>query len=112
MFIAAELHGKPVGLASGVVHNGEKECVHIYQMWVTPNARGHGAGRALLNSILSWAISTGVNAVELGVTTTNEAAYSLYLSIGFTPWGHLEPLRQGSSLSIQPMLLHLDEYLA
>lgn len=60
----------------------------IYGMYVAPEARGQGQGRALLQAMLDHARGMeGVARLELGVTTTNTAARALYLSFGFVPYG-------------------------
>jgi ribosomal protein S18 acetylase RimI-like enzyme len=76
-------------------------------MWVAPEARGSGIERALLNEIISWAKSAGQGNVKLAVTTTNSAAFALYQSSGFEPYGNVEELRPGSALNVQPMILEL-----
>ena len=43
LFIAL-LKEQPVGLACGIVHTPGEQDGHIYQMWVSPAARGLGIG--------------------------------------------------------------------
>lgn len=101
--LVAEMNGNPVGLASGVVWDKDPSVTYIYQMWVSPEARGTGIARALLEHITSWAESRGCESLKLSVTTVNDAAVNLYQSVGFNPSGTLEPLREGSTLETQPM---------
>ncbi len=103
--LVAKIEQASVGLASGVVH--EPDCVHVYQMWVSPEYRGRGVGQALLNQIRSWAQELQLSSLFLAVTTTNIAAINMYTSFGFVPYGELEPLRKGSQLTVQSMVLKL-----
>ena len=105
--LIAVLNNKPSGLAWGLVHNPEDKVGHVYQMWVSPSARGHGLGKLLLDRIVSWAKASGLNALILSVTTTNRVAKNLYKSAGFVETGKLEGLRNSSSLLVQPMKLDL-----
>lgn len=105
--IIAYLNGAPSGLAWALVHNPETKVAHIYQMWVSPEARGLGAGRALIIHIISWARKSKLKSLSLGVTTTNSAAVALYRASGFVPSGKFEELRLGSPLRTQLMNLDL-----
>lgn len=77
----------------------------LYQMWVAPEARGRGAGRALLEAALDWARKKACRQVHLGVTAADSPALRLYQSHGFRALGPLEPLREGSALMVQAMVL-------
>jgi ribosomal protein S18 acetylase RimI-like enzyme len=99
--------GHPVGLAWGKVSSEEPSLVHLYQMWVSPEFRGQGVGRALLVAVISWAREKSSSAIELGVTVTNTSAYNLYSGAGFKAHGEPEPLRVGSPLLAQSMRLPL-----
>ena len=61
---------------------------HIVTMYVTPEARGRGLGKALLQEALRRirAIS-GLKQVLLGVVTTQSSARRLYESLGFKVYG-------------------------
>lgn len=107
--LIAEVDGKPVGLASGVVWESDPNVTHIYQMWVSPEARGIGIARALLDRIAEWAKRRRCESLALSVTTINTAAVSLYQSVGFSASGPLEALREGSALKIQPMVRKLGD---
>lgn len=76
-------------------------------MWVDPAARGMGAGRALLAEAIVWARSKGAEQARLGVTVAESPAMHLYKSHGFYPVGKAEPLREGSQLWVQDMVLDL-----
>ena len=60
----------------------------IWGMYVTPAARGIGAGAALLAAAVETARGwPGVEQVHLGVTTAAPAARRLYERAGFQQWG-------------------------
>ncbi|WP_341893274.1 GNAT family N-acetyltransferase [Variovorax sp. YR752] len=91
------------GLIWCKLSSDEPAVADLFQMWVAPASRGMGAGRALLKEAISWAESVGVNRVRLGVTAGDTPAMRLYAACGFRPDGALEPLREHSSLMVQPM---------
>ena len=79
-----------VGIVTFVREPGEKvrHKAHVYGMYVAPEVRGCGYGRALLTALLARARNlTGLTQVQLSVVTRKTAARSLYLSLGFRPWG-------------------------
>jgi RimJ/RimL family protein N-acetyltransferase len=56
----------------------------IGSMYVIPEARGQGGGRALMGAVLEYArAQRGLEALIIAVTVGNEAARQLYLSAGF-----------------------------
>jgi len=106
--VAAVANKKYIGLLSCVIGTPDTCRARLYQMWVSPEYRGSGVGTALIDRVRSWATARNVEKLVLSVTTTNSEAVSLYQSIGFTPFGSLEPLRAGSDLQSQDMTLNLD----
>jgi ribosomal protein S18 acetylase RimI-like enzyme len=60
----------------------------IFQMYVAPEARGKGYGRALLEALIARARALGgVEKLALAVVTTNTTARALYTALGFTTYG-------------------------
>ena len=86
----------------------EADIANLFQMWVAPNCRGLGIGAAILDDAIRWATRQGAKVIHLGVTVGDTPARRLYESVGFTPVGELEPLREGSELMIQNMTLTLN----
>jgi ribosomal protein S18 acetylase RimI-like enzyme len=59
---------------------------------VEPAARGTGLGARLIDAVAGWARERGRAAVELSVTTNNQAAAALYARAGFAETGRRRPL--------------------
>ena len=65
---------------------------HLIGMYVKPNARGTGAGRALVQAALGHLQERpGISCVTLTVTHGNESAIRLYRNAGFVEFG-TEPM--------------------
>jgi len=58
------------------------EC-YLAELYVKPERRGHGMGRALMEAAISAARERGADRIELGTSETDAAARSLYESLGF-----------------------------
>jgi ribosomal protein S18 acetylase RimI-like enzyme len=93
----AEVDGAEVGITFSRVRE-DGRTLGISAMWVAPEARGLGVGRALLDASEDWGRQRGLTAVSLSVAEGNWAAEELYRSSGYEPTGASEPLRDGSSL--------------
>lgn len=105
--LVAEIDGKEVGVASGLIRESDSKVANIYQMWVSPDARGKGIAASFLDEIKTWALDKESTSMALSVTTVNNAAVGLYQSYGFSPAGDTEELRVGSELLVQPMAMGL-----
>lgn len=81
-----------VGLASGVIRAEHPDLAHLYAMWVAPEARGTGAGAALVEAVAGWAASHGARVLRTAVTVGNDGAARLYERTGFAATGEREPL--------------------
>ena len=77
----------------------------LFQMWVAPEFRGQGLGRQLLDVAIKWTRDRGLRTLKLAVTIGATPAWGLYLASGFRPEGEPQPLRDGSELMVQPMVL-------
>ena len=56
----------------------------LYDLFVVPEARSSGAGRALMQAAEAYAAGTGAARLELSTAKTNTVAQSLYESQGWT----------------------------
>lgn len=60
---------------------------HLWGMWVAPEARGTGAGVALIDACVAWARTRGCSELRLDVKRTNAPAIALYARRGFVAAG-------------------------
>ena len=60
----------------------------VFSMYVLPERRGHGIGKALMQELIAQAKQlAGLEQLHLAVVTTNRAACHLYRSLGFEVYG-------------------------
>lgn len=111
-FGAFDENGALIGVVA-LVQQGYLKSRHkasVFAMYVAPDARGRGVGRALVEKAIEHARTwEGVDRLTLTVTVTQEAARRLYLAVGFTLFGS-EPdgLRQdGEPTTMEYMTLSL-----
>ena len=86
--IAEDDAGEPVGFALWFLNYSTWEGRHgIYleDLYVTPEARGGGHGRALLVELARLAVARGYGRFEWSVLDWNEPAISFYKSLGALP---------------------------
>lgn len=62
---------------------GEPVC-YLEELYVVPESRGRGHGRALVEAALTAARARGATTIELGTASSDTAARGLYESLGFT----------------------------
>lgn len=78
------------GLGRGTSLKTRHRC-GVWGMYVAPEVRGRGVGRALVSTLVAHARTLdGVERLVLGVESGNEAARALYHSFGFATYG-IEP---------------------
>lgn len=77
----ALLAGARVGMVSGLP--SDAQTLELIGMWVAPDARRQGVGRALIDGVASWARDAGKQRVRLEVRRGNAAAFELYRASGF-----------------------------
>jgi ribosomal protein S18 acetylase RimI-like enzyme len=58
------------------------EC-YLAELYVAPDRRGHGLGRALMDAAIELARGRGADYMELGTSEDDRAARALYESLGF-----------------------------
>jgi ribosomal protein S18 acetylase RimI-like enzyme len=94
-FVAAGSAGELRGMAGAFIVEG---VVHIWGMWVRPEARRQGLARQLLEEVLAWVARShpGLRVV-LDVNPSQDSAVRLYAARGFefngveAPLGHHPP---------------------
>jgi ribosomal protein S18 acetylase RimI-like enzyme len=65
------------------LYTGELDA-YLEELYVVPERRGHGLGRALLEAAMEYAKERGAAHIDLGTSEADVAALSLYESAGFT----------------------------
>lgn len=100
--VLARRADEPVGTGGGYL--AAPGWCHVVAMWVSPSVRGHGVGTRILDAIVSWNAARGLR-TELDVTVGNEAARRLYERYGFVATGVTRPLREGSQVRVEQMVL-------
>jgi N-acetylglutamate synthase len=81
-FATVYVDRQSVGYGLAVADRGY---VGLYDLAVTPAARGTGAGSRMITSLLHWGRSHGAHTAYLQVRDTNVKAQALYRRLGFTP---------------------------
>ncbi|MBB4838378.1 GNAT superfamily N-acetyltransferase [Sphingomonas kyeonggiensis] len=83
--LVAELDGKPVGFAL-FFHNFStwtgKPGIYLEDLYVTPDARGSGAGKALLRYLAGIALDRDCGRFEWSVLDWNTPAIDFYRAMG------------------------------
>ncbi|MGZ5922353.1 MAG: N-acetyltransferase family protein [Rhizomicrobium sp.] len=89
----AESGGQPVGWAfvleePGDLFVAEKERRHgfVAELFVEPQARGRGNGRALIAACEDWTRARGMAVLIIGVLSGNGKAAAMYQRDGFAPY--------------------------
>lgn len=91
-------------VACGAAFAQDPGMYHVVAMWTAPEARGRGHALTVLGALAAAADEAGRRLV-LDVTVGNDAARRLYERFGFVGTGSTEPLREGSSLLVERMVL-------
>ena len=99
-FYIAEQHNNPIGFAS--VSKEEDNSSKLNKLYVLPTAQKTGAGKALLQKSIDYAISHAANCLYLQVNKQNNAQH-FYSKQGFT-------VREASILEIGGGYI-MDDYI-
>ena len=85
--LIAEVDGAPVGFAL-FFHNYStflgQPGIYLEDLYVRPEARGHGVGRALLARLASETVARGCGRLEWAVLDWNRPAIGFYEALGAT----------------------------
>jgi GNAT superfamily N-acetyltransferase len=87
-FLVARDGGRAVGC--GAIRMLDARTAEVKRMYVEPDQRGRGVGKAVLASLEEAAHRLGAERLVLETGIYQEAAIALYLAAGFTPvecWG-------------------------
>ena len=86
VFVVARWRGRPVGCGAlrSLAELGPR-VGELKRMYVTPDARGRGVGRALLERLEGEARALGLERLVLETGTRQEEALALYRRAGYAP---------------------------
>jgi GNAT superfamily N-acetyltransferase len=68
----------------------------VFSMWVAPDQRGRGIGRALVDAVERWGRGWGAHRTLLWVFVANEGARRFYETLGFLPETGTDDARAGA----------------
>ena len=88
----ATASGCDLGLVRGTPHDHFLDAGYLISMWVAPEARRRGIGSALVDAVVHWARTQGLNRLLLDVGERNTPAIALYTRKGFVPNGEVGAL--------------------
>jgi len=83
--VIAELNGRPVGFALFFQNFSTflgRPGVYLEDLYVQPDARGHGIGKALLVHLAQLAVARGAGRFDWNVLDWNEPAIGFYKRLG------------------------------
>ncbi|EJK81418.1 GNAT family N-acetyltransferase [Rhizobium sp. AP16] len=86
--VICEIDGEPVGFAVWFYTYSTwlaRNSLYLEDLYVTPQKRGSGAGKALLKYLAKLAVEKGCGRFEWSVLDWNEPAIRVYRSIGAEP---------------------------
>ena len=92
--LVAVSNGLDVGMVRCARDRTSTETGWLISMWVAPEVRRKGVGGALVDAVIDWARSSGVNRLLLDVADDNTPAIALYARRGFEPNGEAGTLPQ------------------
>jgi GNAT superfamily N-acetyltransferase len=81
LLVIARVEGKPVGCGALKFHGSAP--AELKRMWVSPDARGLGLGRRLLNDLEQRAREAGVEVIRLETNRSLKEAIQLYRNSGY-----------------------------
>ncbi|HKW79264.1 MAG TPA: GNAT family N-acetyltransferase [Candidatus Limnocylindria bacterium] len=99
--------GRLVGMATGHFPderhrpNDDPSIPSLMQMWVEPEHRRTGVGRALVKDVLRWADAKKAAVVRLEVNEADRGAVAFYTACGFSPTGRRDDTSLPGSVALE-----------
>lgn len=89
--------GEWVGLAGGRWFARAEAIAALWGLWVAPDARGRGTGRALVGAVQDWARAHEARFLRLGVAEAQAGARRLYAALGYVELDDPQAMRADPS---------------
>ena len=84
-------NGSSVELQEHCFDEKDLKQAQLVSMWTAPEHRQLGVGRMLVEAAIGWARNSGVERLNLMVTSPNKGAILFYQRLGFAMTGQSEP---------------------
>jgi len=75
----------PIGIAALYRTEEENDVGELVQVWVSPEHRGKGVARDLMDAVLQWSSANGFRTVVATIGKDNVRALRFYQEYGFKP---------------------------
>lgn len=103
LVLVAEENGEILGAGSAEIRPAKEYLVHSHYvylgfMFTRPEARGKGVNKKILDELMNWARTKGIEEIRLEVYAGNAVARQAYEKAGFKD--HLIEMRFGSGESL------------
>ena len=82
LLLARDIDGEPLGCV-GLRPTAPDGCCEMKRLYVSPQGRGLGLGRALVDAVIAAAVRIGYREIRLDTLPTMDEAQSLYEKLGF-----------------------------
>lgn len=112
VLLVVERDKKMLGYALALLHRGTR-LARLYSIAVSPDARGMGLGRTLLQALEKEVADLGWLFMRLEVARDNQAAIQLYQSLGYSIFGVYNDYYEDhqDALRMQKRIRHVSENL-
>lgn len=111
--LIAEADGKPAGFALyfPIYSTWQGPSLHLEDLFMQPEFRGHGIGKALLQAVAAAAVKRGCARLQWDVLDWNQPAIDFYHSIGAVMLGDWRRMRMTGE-ALQALATNSDEVTA
>lgn len=99
--VIAEVDGAPIGCGLGQIkendfYNNEKQYGYIGLMYVEESQRGKNIGGLIIQELVDWFGTKGINEIRLKVYASNPTAVEAYKKYGFEHYVHDMKLKKAT----------------
>ena len=95
------------GIVGSYMELENRQRAQLVSMWVAPEYRRGGVGKALIDAVIEWNRARGVQELMLMVTSVNGVAIVFYERLGFAKTGVTEQYPNDPSIIEYEMMLRL-----